>query len=123
MKKKNLQQEVEEYLVERNWKNLEAGDLAKSICLEAAELLENWQWKNFTNNEIKKDKEKFQNVKDELGDVLTYAIDMAIILGLDFENIVREKLAKVKAKYPKEEMQKNGGDTDDIKKKFRKNKK
>jgi NTP pyrophosphatase (non-canonical NTP hydrolase) len=123
MKKKNLQNEVEEYLIERNWRNLEAGDLAKSICLEAAELLENWQWKNLTNKEVLEDKEILQNVKNELGDVFIYAMDMAIVLGLDFENIVREKLEKVKVKYPKEVMQKNGGDTDEIKKKFRKNKK
>ncbi len=66
--------------------------LAKSIVIEAAELLENFQW-----GEVSYDQE---NVKEELADVLIYAIAMAHDLGLDIQTIIEEKLKKNELKYP-----------------------
>ena len=79
---------------ERNWKeNDRPENLAKSIVIEAAELLENFQW-----GEASIDQE---NVKEELADVLIYALAMVHDLGYDVEEIIREKLKKNSLKYPK----------------------
>ncbi len=67
--------------------------MAKSISIEAAELLECFQWDaNFD----------LSDVKDELADVLTYCILLSDKLGLDADAIVLEKLAATREKYPVE---------------------
>lgn len=82
---------------DRNWKQFHnPKDLALSISLEAAELLEVFQWSGSdTVCESKKDK-----IKEELADVLNYCILMADVCGLDMDEIIREKLKDNNAKYP-----------------------
>lgn len=97
---KKYEGEIRQYLEERNWHNLRPGDLAKSICIESAELLELFQWTNQSLEEVKKDKEKMEQIKKELADVLTYCLDMSVLLEFDTGQIVLDKLEKIKAKYP-----------------------
>lgn len=86
--------EIIQFRDERNWKeNDRPENLAKSIVIEAAELLENFQW-----GEASLD---FENVKEELADVLIYSLAMAHDLGYNVEEIIREKLVKNSIKYPK----------------------
>ncbi|MBI9010135.1 MAG: nucleotide pyrophosphohydrolase [Tenericutes bacterium] len=66
--------------------------LAKSIIIEAAELLENYQWEDSEPD--------MENVKEELADVLIYALAMVHDLGFDYKKIILEKLEKNKIKYP-----------------------
>jgi len=78
---------------ERGWnKTDKAENLAKSIIIEAAELLENFQWSSNPSD--------LTNVKEEIADVLIYSIAMAYDLGLDIEEIIYEKLNKNAIKYP-----------------------
>ena len=91
---------IREYLVERNWHNLKPSDLAKSISIEASELLELFQWTNQSLEEVKKDKVKLEGIKKELADVLIYCFDMSVLLGFDTGKILIEKLDKAKQKYP-----------------------
>lgn len=80
---------------ERNWKQFHTPEnLAKSIVLESAELLENFQWQN--NNE------NIDNIKDELADILTYCFFMCDHYQLDVKTIVLDKLKKNAEKYPVE---------------------
>ena len=80
------------FVAEREWEQFHTPEnLAKSISIEAAELLELFQWKN---------PEDSNQVKDELADVLTYCLLLADKYGLDPEEIVLSKLEKTKAKYP-----------------------
>lgn len=116
---KNLESTILHHLRERGWDDLRPGDVAKSIMIEGAELLEQFQWDNPTLAETKADGARMEQIKKELADVLIYAIEMSVLLGLDTEAIVREKLAKVAAKYPAELMRKNaqagagsGGDSE-----------
>lgn len=127
---KSIGSEIKEFLVERGWDKLRPSDLAKSISIEAAELLEIFQWVSMDIAETKKDSQKMEDVRKELADILIYTIEMAALLDLDIEEIIREKLAKVKEKYPAELMKKNsksesGSSTDSeywkIKKSHRKN--
>jgi NTP pyrophosphatase (non-canonical NTP hydrolase) len=80
----------------RNWKQFHnPKDLAISISLEAAELLENFQWSGVDL----KVPEKSDKIADELADVLIYCALMADAMGLDMTEIVVEKLKKNSEKY------------------------
>ena len=84
---------------DRNWKQFHnPKDLALSISLEAAELLEIFQWSGSdTECESKKDK-----IREELADVLCYCILMADRCELDMDEIVQEKMKRNGEKYPVE---------------------
>ncbi|MFH0748972.1 MAG: nucleotide pyrophosphohydrolase [Candidatus Bathyarchaeota archaeon] len=89
---------------ERNWKKYHnPQDLAISLSVEAAELLELFQWKN--NEEIKdflKNSESYQKVCDELADIIIYSLDLADIIDADVSEIVQKKLETNAKKYPVE---------------------
>lgn len=98
MKKETIEQ-VLKFRDDRNWRQFHnPKDLALSISLEAAELLEVFQWSGSdTVCESKKDK-----IKEELADVLNYCILMADVCGLDMDEIVQEKIKRNNEKYPVE---------------------
>ncbi len=77
---------------EREWKQFHTPEnLAKSIMIEAAELLENFQW----NDSYNKD-----NVIEELADVMMYCVLMADSIEVDIVKIMGDKLRKNSLKYP-----------------------
>ena len=84
---------------DRNWKQFHnPKDLAISISLEAAELLEVFQWSGTdVVCESKKDK-----IKEELADVLNYCILMADACDLDMDEIIQAKVKRNNEKYPVE---------------------
>lgn len=104
---KNLESEIKQFLEERGWDKLRPSDLAKSISIEAAELLEIFQWMSMDIEETKSNKQKMEEIKKELADVFIYAIEMAVLLNLDVEDVVKTKLGQVKKKYPADLMRKN----------------
>lgn len=104
---KELEKKVYKHLKDRNWHKLRPSDLAKSIMIEGAELLELFQWENLSLEEIKRDKEKVKDIKGELADVLIYALEMSVLLGLNTEKIINDKLAYAGKKYPAQLMRKN----------------
>lgn len=84
---------------DRNWKQFHnPKDLAISVSLEAAELLEVFQWSG-TDTDCA---EKSDKIKEELADVLNYCILMADACGLDLDEIVRAKVRRNEEKYPVE---------------------
>ena len=88
----SVRDEIAAFVAERNWAQFHSPEnLAKSIAIEAGELLECFQW----NAEGDTDR-----VLDELADVLTYCILLADRLGVDPNQIVLDKLAKTRKKYP-----------------------
>lgn len=97
---KNIEKSVRKFLRERGWDKLRPGDLAKSVSIEAAELLEIFQWSNPELTELKNDPKKLARAKEELADVLIYALDLSVTLGLDTEKIIRDKMAINAKKYP-----------------------
>ena len=85
----------------KEWKQFHnPKDLAISISLEAAELLEVFQWSG-SDVEVGTDK-KLEKVREELADVLIYAFLMGNDLGLDISEIVSSKLDENNRKYPAE---------------------
>ncbi len=92
MEMKGLKKEIIEFSNERDWDQFHSPEnLAKSISIEAGELLECFQW----NNNYDK-----SSVCEELADVLTYCIMLADKLDVSIDDIVLEKLEKTKKKYP-----------------------
>ena len=86
---------IREFVEQRDWDQFHSPEnLAKSISIEAAELLECYQWtpgippRNDTH------------VHEELADVLTYCIMLADKLGVNMDEIILAKLEKTKKKYP-----------------------
>ena len=89
-----LMQNIIKFQTERDWKQFHTPEnLAKSISIEAAELLEHFQW----NNEYDK-----EEVVDELADVLNYCFLMADALDVDIKEIILNKMEKTAKKYPVE---------------------
>ena len=86
---------IRKFTSDRDWEQFHTpANLAKSISIEAGELLECFQW-----NDTDYDKE---HVKEELADVLVYCQNMLDELGLDADEIINEKMDKNEAKYPVE---------------------
>ena len=84
---------------DRNWRQFHnPKDLAISVSLEAAELLEIFQW----SADDLVCAEKTEKIKEELADVLNYCILMADACGLDLDEIVQEKVLRNCEKYPVE---------------------
>jgi dCTP diphosphatase len=99
-----LERKVIEFRDARDWEQYHnPKDLALSLILEAAELLEVFQWKDAGEVEaIKGDPEARRRVQEELGDVLIYALNMCHALGFDPSKVILEKLAINEKKYPVE---------------------
>ncbi|WP_313451442.1 nucleotide pyrophosphohydrolase [Brevibacterium casei] len=89
----SVREELREFVAEREWQQFHTPEnLAKSISIEAGELLECFQWGDAD----------LASAKDELADVLTYCLLLADRLGVDPDTMVLEKLAKTREKYPVE---------------------
>ena len=88
---------VKKFRDDRDWKQYHTPkDLAISVSLEASELLEIFQW---SRDELWQ-KERIGEIKEELADVLIYAMMLADILEIDIGEIIPAKLAKNAGKYP-----------------------
>lgn len=84
---------------ERDWEQFHTPEnLAKSISIEAGELLECFQWDSSFNEE---------EVRKELADVVIYCIHLAHKLGVNLEDVVLEKMKEVEKKYPLEKSRGN----------------
>lgn len=90
-----LMHEIVQFSEERDWDQFHSPEnLAKSIAIEAGELLECYQWGHEATDS--------KAVEEELADVLNYALQMAAKLNLDPAEIVRKKMKINAAKYPVE---------------------
>lgn len=87
-------EQLREFVAERDWSQFHTpANLAKSIVIESAEILEHFQWDDSFDRE---------QVLDELADVLTYALLLADRLEADASDIILSKLTKTREKYPTE---------------------
>lgn len=86
---------IRKFSDDRDWDQFHSpANLAKSIVIEAAELLECFQWSD-TEYDL-------QHVKEELADVIVYSQNLLDKLGLDADEIVNMKMCQNEAKYPVE---------------------
>lgn len=88
-----LKQKIQKFVDERDWNQYHTpSNLAKSITIEASELLECFQW---SDNDY-----DLNHVKEELADVFNYCIQLASVLNLDIRQIILDKMEKNTQKYP-----------------------
>ena len=86
---------IDKFNKDRDWDKFHTpSNLAKSISIEANELLECFQWNDNEYN--------VEDVKEELADVMNYCIQMAQVLNVDIIDIINAKMDKVEKKYPVE---------------------
>ena len=123
---KELEDEVRQFLAERGWDRLRPSDLAKSVSIEAAELLELFQWQDMDAAAVKNDPALLARVKKEIADVMIYCINMTVGLDLDTAALVREKIEHNRKKYLPEAALSLRGDLpamvrylEEVKKKYR----
>lgn len=96
---------IRKFTEDRDWDQFHSpANLAKSISIEANELLECFQWSDEDYN--------LEAVKEELADVIVYCQDMLDKLGLDADEIVNAKMTKNEAKYPVEKAKGNSAKYD-----------
>ena len=88
-------QRIDKFNKDRDWDKFHSpSNLAKSISIEANELLECFQW-NDTEFDL-------EAVKEELADVMNYCIQMSQVLDVDIVDIINKKMDKTEKKYPVE---------------------
>lgn len=90
-----LKQRIDKFNKDRDWDQFHTpSNLAKSISIEASELLECFQW---NDNDYDK-----KAVLEELADVMNYCIQMSQVLNVDIIDIINSKMDKTEKKYPVE---------------------
>lgn len=93
----DIVKEINKFRDDRNWRQFHnEKDLSLSITLEAAELLELFQWK--TSDEVVETNR--ERLAEEIADVLIYSYMLADNLNFDINDIIRKKLVKNAEKYP-----------------------
>ena len=97
-----LRQAMRRFVAEREWEKFHTPkNLAMSLAIEAAELMEHFQWlEPAESHAVAGSPKTVAEVADELADVMCYALSLANVLQLDVSNAVMGKLAKNALKYP-----------------------
>ena len=100
----DLSAAVATFVAERDWEQFHnAKDLAVSICIEAAELLEEFQWHDAAQvSAASSDPEARERARLELADILVYCLCLSNALAIDVSQAVQDKLAIAGRKYPAE---------------------
>lgn len=99
-----IQQDLREFAEARDWNPFHSPkNLAMALAVEAAELMENFQW--LTEEESRRLEERpedYRAVREEVADVQIYLLRLADLLGIDLETAVRDKMSRNAEKYPVE---------------------
>ena len=99
---KTITAEIRAFIDERDWAQFHnPKELAAAIAIEAAELQEQFLWKDYAASE-KAARENIEPIADEIADIAVYLFELADNLGLDLIEEMRRKMAKNAQKYPVE---------------------
>lgn len=93
---------IQQFVDERDWQKYHnPKNLAMSISIESAELMEIFQWLTMEESILlKNNKAKFEKIKEEIADIIIYCISLGSILDIDLSKAILEKIEKNKSKYP-----------------------
>ncbi|MEM7782436.1 MAG: nucleotide pyrophosphohydrolase [Planctomycetota bacterium] len=99
----DLKELMAEFVAERDWQQFHSPkNLSMSIAIEAAELMEHFQWiTHQQSRELKPD--AVAEVSEELADIICYAVSVANEMGIDIASCMSNKMKKNRLKYPAEE--------------------
>lgn len=97
-----LRQMVRTFVQDRDWRQFHAPkNVAMGIAIEAAELMEHFQWiDGEPSRRVVDDPELMTDIGEELADIVCYCLALANELELDISQIMRQKMAKNRRKYP-----------------------
>src|SRR5687767_4161005 len=100
----DLRDTVRRFVEERDWGQFHSPkNLSMSLAIEAAELMEHFQWIDIAESrQLKHDPAKLSAIRDEVADVLCYLLALANELELDLSGAMQEKMVKNARKYPAE---------------------
>jgi NTP pyrophosphatase (non-canonical NTP hydrolase) len=100
-----LRTTVRQFVDERDWRQFHAPkNLSMALAVEASELMELFQWLTVDESRrIGEDETKFELVKEELSDVICYALAIANELDIDVSLALEAKMIKNRRKYPADE--------------------
>jgi dCTP diphosphatase len=109
-----LRGQMADFVARRDWNQFHSPkNLAMSLAIEAAELMEHFQWLTVEESRAVVDQpHKLADVGEELADVICYALALANELKLDLSHVVRDKMAKNETKYPADEFRGRFGKED-----------
>lgn len=97
-----IQKLIADFAIERDWEQFHnPKNLVMALIVEAAELVEIFQWKTPSECESMSDKE-LDNVRDEVADVIVYLLRLCDLLNIDIEKAITQKMEKNAQKYPVE---------------------
>lgn len=101
-----LKDRVEEFIRDRDWEKYhDPKNIAESISIEAAELLEEFQWKTQKESKnLEKGSGDWKAVEEEVADVIIYCLSLANQLDIDLKKAVIKKLELNEEKYPIEKV-------------------
>ena len=93
---------VNDFIVERQWEPFhDPKNLSASIAIEAAELMEHFQWlRSDQLDPVKEDAEKMGRIQEELADIMAYVLSFAHQMNIDLSAALAEKMKKNAVKYP-----------------------
>jgi len=98
-----IMEKIDSFTEERDWMQFhDVRNLASSISIEAAELLEIFQWNNPKVEDIKQDSSLLDSISEEIADVMIYCFRLCSTLDLNPIEIIEQKLKINAEKYPVE---------------------
>ena len=97
-----LKKMVEGFIAERHWQQFhDPKNLSTSIAIEAAELMEHFQWLRTDQlDEVDKDEAKMNEIREEVADIAAYLLSFADTMGIDLASALEGKMKKNAEKYP-----------------------
>ncbi|MGB2985359.1 MAG: nucleotide pyrophosphohydrolase [Phycisphaerae bacterium] len=100
-----LIQLVDDFVAERCWQPFhDPKNLSASFALEAAELMEHFQWlRSDQLDSVREDPQAMEHIREELADVVAYVLSFASMMGIDVSSALADKLKKNAVKYPVEQ--------------------
>jgi NTP pyrophosphatase (non-canonical NTP hydrolase) len=100
-----LKEKMAAFVREREWEQFHTPkNLSMSIAIEAAELMEHFQWLSVeASRALANDKDKLAAIGEELADVIGYGLALANELNIDVADTIRAKMVKNAIKYPADE--------------------
>lgn len=100
-----LRKLIDDFVDERDWQQFHSPkNLSMALAIEAAELMEHFQWIDVdASRRVREDEKRLAEVGEELADVISYSLAMANALGIDVAAAVEAKMRRNAEKYPAEE--------------------
>jgi len=104
-----IKKRIREFVAARHWQEFHSPkNLAMSVAIEAAELMEIFQWKTPEEALNITQSSEFEHLREELADVMIYCISMSNQLGIDIATMIEDKVKKNGIKYPEPKVSMEG---------------